>query len=289
VRGELETVATGDIGATTEWAAALEGVDAVVHLAARVHMTKETIEDPDAAYRRVNSAGTARLAGLAASAGVRRFVYLSSVKIHGEGRETPYREDDPPSPRDAYGISKWEAEQALRSYGNRLEPVVLRPPLVYGPGVRANFLQLLRLVRRQVPLPLASVRNRRSLVYVGNLADAVTACLTHPDAARQTFLVSDGEDVSTPDLVRRLAVALGRSARLFPFPPSVVRAAARLLGCQNATERLLGSLTVDSSRIRAALGWTCPYTMFQGLKITADWHIASGALGRRAASVAQHA
>ncbi|MBI5068809.1 MAG: SDR family oxidoreductase [Deltaproteobacteria bacterium] len=269
-----EVAVVGDVGSQTSWDAALEGIDCVVHLAARVHQMRDRAPDPLEAHREVNVRGTERLARAAASAGVRRLVYMSSVKVMGEGRPAPYREGDPPRPADAYGQSKWEAEQALARIGEEtgLQVVILRPPLVYGPGVRANFLRLMQLVHAGIPLPLGAVNNRRSLIFVGNLADAVVAAATHPAAAGETFFVSDGEDVSTSELLVRIGVALGRTARLLGVPAGLLRAVALLLGKGAAADRLLGSFAVDSGRLRERLGWTPPTSMAHGLAETARWH-----------------
>lgn len=262
------------IGPETEWGHLLAGVDTVFHLAARVHVMKEPGGDPLALYREVNVAGTARLARQAATAGVRRLVFLSSVKAHGEETREPYREDSPLAPRDPYGISKMEGEEALRRIEREagLEIVILRPPLVYGPGVKANFLALLRWVDRGWPLPLASTRNARSLIYVGNLVDALTRCGDDPRAAGKTYLVSDGEDVSTSGLVRSMAAALGRPPRLVPFPTGALTLAGRLTGRRATVERLVGSLRVDAARIRRELGWSPPWSLEEGLRQTAAWY-----------------
>ncbi|RNC68867.1 MAG: SDR family oxidoreductase [Desulfuromonadales bacterium] len=258
--------------ADDSWSAILSGVDTVVHLAARVHVMADESSDP-AAYRLANVAGTEHLAREAARAGVSRFIFLSSVKVNGEGRDTPYTEADEPAPLDPYGNSKWEAETTLRQVAAEagLEVVIIRPPLVYGPRVKANFLRLLQIVRQGMPLPFTGINNRRSLIYLGNLVDAIITCVSHPKAAGQTYLVSDGDDVSTPELVRRTGEALGRPARLFPFPPALMRLAGRLFGKAAAVERLLGSLAVDDSKIRRELGWKPPFTMKEGLKETAEW------------------
>lgn len=271
----VDTVQVESIGPDTGWSKALAGVDTVVHLAARVHVLNDTAADPLLAFRQVNVAGTKRLARVALTAGVRRFVYMSSVKANGEERPAPYTEKDKEAPLDPYGVSKWEAEQALHEIAARtgLEVVVLRPPLVYGPGVKANFLRLFEVVERGIPLPLASVNNRRSLIYLGNLVDAVVTCIAHPRAAGETYLVSDGEDVSSPELIRRVAAALGRPARLFPFPLRLMRLAGKLSGKSPVVERLLDSLTVDSGKIRRELGWNTSYTMAQGLMETAEWYL----------------
>ena len=269
----VEVVRIKSIGADTDWSDALSGVDAVVHLAARVHVMNDTATDPLSAFRLVNVAGTERLARMAATNGVKRFVYISSVKVNGEGCEKAFTEHDIPAPDDPYGISKWEAEQVLHKIANDtgLEVVILRPPLVYGPGVKANFLSLFKIVDRGIPLPLASINNHRSLIYLENFVDAITTCINHPEAAGQTYLVRDGEAVSTSELIRRVAAALGRPARLFLFSPSLMRFVGRLLGKSDAIERLVGSLTIDSSKIQRELGWKPPYTMEQGLKETAEW------------------
>jgi nucleoside-diphosphate-sugar epimerase len=268
----------GEIGPHTEWGPVLNGIDLVVHLAARVHVARETGPEPMAEYRRVNVEGTRRLAEAAAAAGVRRFIYLSSVKVHGEGAPKKYTEADLPGPEDDYGLSKWEAEQALREVGARtgMEWTVLRPPLVYGPGVGANFLRLMRAVAHRRPLPLGAVRNARSLVFVGNLVDALRLCLTHPGAANATFLVRDGEDLSTPELARRIARALGVAPVLFPVPVGWLRTLARLLGREHAIRRLVDSLQVDDALIRRRLAWHPPYEVDHGLRETAYWY---GTLG----------
>lgn len=266
-----DAVAIGDIGPETDWTAALDGIEAVIHLAARVHVMRETATDPLDQFRRVNVEGTRRLA-TAAAAGVRRFVFVSSVKVNGEETaERPFTEADIPLPEDPYGISKWEAEQILGGTASGMETVVLRPPLVYGPGVKGNFLSLLKLCNRGWPLPLGAIGNARSLIYVGNLADALVRAVDHPAAAGETFLVSDGEAVSVPELVRRIAAALDRPARLLPVPPGLLRAGAALIGRPGAAKRLLGSLVVDDQRIRKILAWQPPFTMVEGLRETAAW------------------
>ena len=258
---------------------ALGGVDCIVHLAARTHVLNDMAADPLREYRRINTEGTARLATAAARAGVRRFVFLSSIKVNGE--ETayrPYTEADEPQPEDAYGRTKWEAERALRAVHDHtgMEVVILRPPLVYGPGVKANFLKLMRLVARGMPLPLAALDNRRSMIHVGNLADAIRACVETPQAANRTYLASDGEDLSTPQLVRALAQALEVKARLVPVPRSVLDLAGRLLGRGDLVARLTRSLQVDSARLRTELRWQPPYTVAQGLAETAAWFRSVG-------------
>lgn len=270
-----QQVTIGDIGPGTDWRAALHGVDCVVHLAARTHVLDDLSDDPYAAYRHINVLGTAALAQQAAAAGVRRLIFLSSIKVNGEATtKDPYTEDDTPRPEDAYGVSKLEAEEALKRIGadTGLETVVLRPPLVYGPGVKGNLLRLLRLIERGIPLPLASIDNRRSLVGVANLADAIIAGIANPVAAGKTYLVSDGEDVSTPQLISRFAGAMGLTPRLLPCPPPLLNFGAALLGKRAVAGRLTGSLQVNSGRIRRELGWQPRYSLDQGLKSTAQWY-----------------
>ncbi len=270
-----DTVAVGDLGPDTDWRAALDGVQCVVHLAARTHVLRETAPDALAEYRRVNVEGTRALARQAARAGVRRLVFMSSIKVNGEATDTrPYTADDTPRPEDAYGLSKWETEQALAriTAETGLEIVVLRPPLVYGPGVKGNFLRLMNLVARRLPLPLASIANRRSLVYVGNLADAVVSAIDAPRAAGRTYLLADGQDVSTPDLVRAIAVALGVEPSLLPCPPALLRLGATLAGRRAEFSRLAGSLQADCSLARGELGWQPRTSLAQGLAETARWY-----------------
>ncbi len=259
-----------DMNAQTDWSGGLAGCDAVVHLAARVHVMNDVSRDPLALYRATNTDATLNLARQAAQAGVQRFVFVSSIKVNGEGRDAPYRETDAPAPEDAYAISKWEAEQGLRQIAleTGLEVVILRPPLVYGPGVKANFRRLMRTLEKGWPLPLGAICNRRSLLYLGNFVDAITLCVVHPAAAGQTFLLDDGRPVSTPELIRALADAMGRPARLPGVPVAVLKLAGVLLGKGPAVTRLAGSLHLDSSAIRSRLGWTPPYSLEAGLAAT---------------------
>jgi len=270
-----DDIIVGDIGQETDWQPALQGVDCVVHLAARTHVLQESAADPLTTYRRINVEATRRLAQQAAAAGVRRFVFLSSIKVNGESTgEHPFTANDAPQPLDAYGISKREAEDVLRQIGANtgMDIVILRPPLVYGPGVKGNFLRLLQAVARGTPLPLASIKNGRSLVYVGNLVDAIITCIDAPAAAGKTFLVSDGEDVSTPALVRKIAAALNTKPRLLPCPPALLHFGAALLGKRAAMMRLTGSLAVDSSALRQELHWQPRYSLDQGLNATGRWY-----------------
>lgn len=266
----VEPVVVGQINGTTDWSAALRDVDVVIHLAARVHVMKDVSVDPLAEFRKVNVRGTENLARQAASAGVKRLVYVSSIKVNGEASsgDEKFTEVDTPSPQDPYGVSKCEAEQSLYRVADEtvLEVVIVRPPLVYGLGVKGNFAQMLKVLAKGIPLPLASVRNQRSLVYVENLVDALITCATHPAAAGQTYLVSDGEDVSTPDLLRQLGAAMGHPACLFSCPSSLLKLAARLMGKSDQVDRLLDSLRVNSGKIRRELNWRPPYTLQEGLK-----------------------
>lgn len=253
--GEYET---GDIDANTDWSVALKDCETVIHLAGRVHVMNDRAEDSLAVYRAVNVFATENLALQAVRQGVRRFVFASSIKVNGEITwKAPFTALDTPAPQDAYGQSKLEAELALQQISREtgLEVVIIRPPLVYGPGVGANFLRLMRLVQKGIPLPLGVVRNLRSLVALDNLVDLLIACVGHPAAAGKTFLVSDDHDVSTPELVRMLATAMGRQARLLPVPVGCLRAGATLLGKSAAADRLLGSLQVDIRETRSVLGW----------------------------------
>jgi len=246
---------TGDLEPATDWSLALNGVSAVVHCAARVHVMHDTAAHPLTAFRAVNVEGTLNLARQGAAAGVKRFVFISSVKVNGEATLAgqPFTADDAPAPLDAYGVSKMEAEQGLRQIALQtgMEVVIIRPPRVYGPGVKANFAAMMRWLKRGVPLPLDAIHNQRSFVALDNLVDLIITCLTHPAAANQTFLVSDGEDVSTTELLRRMARAMGRPARLIPVPASWLKLAAALVGKQDVAQRLCGNLQVDISSVRS--------------------------------------
>ena len=262
----------GDISGATDWSMALKDCDVLIHLAARVHVMLDSVDDPLTEFRKVNTVGTEHLARSAAAKGVKRFVYVSSVKVNGEetiGNQS-YSEKSLPNPQDPYSISKWEAEQALQRVAEEtgLEVVIVRTPLVYGAGVKGNFAQMISVLKRGLPLPFASVRNKRSLIYVGNLVDALLLCATHQAAFGQTYLVSDGEDLSTSDLLHKLTVMIGKTSRLFPFPITLLKLAGYLTGNSKQLERLLGSLQVDSSKIRRELGWVPPYTVEEGLQST---------------------
>ncbi len=276
--GPPDQVAVGDVGDLPDWSAALDGIDAVIHLAARVHVMHETAEDALAANRRINTAATAHLAESAARLGVRRFVYVSSIKVNGEGAEPSrapvYTEASAPAPLDAYGISKWEAEQRLWEISARtgMEMAIIRPPLVYGAGVKANFLRLIRLADRGIPLPLGRVDNRRSMIYVENLADFIATCAAHPQAANQLFLIDDQEAVSTKSLVTMLARLLGKSAMLIPVPVAWMRLAAQLTGREATISRLVDSLVIDSSKASRLLGWKPPFAFEAGIRRTVTWY-----------------
>ena len=275
----FEWVALHDRSSEDETIHAFQGVQVVVHLAARVHMMADQASDPLQEFRRVNVGWTDRLARSAASQGVRRFVYLSSIKVNGEQTVVPFTEQDTPKPQDPYGVSKWEAEEALVQVSTQtgMETVVVRSPLVYGPGVRGNFLQLLNIFRRGIPLPLASIRNQRSFVYLENLVDALGRCIQDSRAVGRTYLVRDGEDLSTPELVRRLGDAMGSKVCLWPCPTSLLYWMGQVAGKRGMIDRLVGSLQVNSSKIQTELDWHPPFTVDAGLSETAVWFRAQRA------------
>ncbi len=268
----------GDLTCDSTWLQALAGVDTVVHAAARVHVMRETVSDPLAEFRRVNVDGTVNLALQSAAQGVRRFILISSIKVNGERTVpgVPFRADDVPAPHDPYGVSKLEAEMALRDVALRtgLEVVIVRPVLVYGPGVKANVAMMMRWLRSGVPLPFGAIENRRSMVSLGNLADLVMTCVTHRAAPGHTFLVSDGEDLSTTQLLRRMAMALGVTSRLVPLPSALLRMAARTLRRDDVARRLLDSLQVDIESTKLRLEWTPPIRVDEALAETAQDFIA---------------
>lgn len=272
----VECLVVGDLALDTDWSRALDGVDTVIHLAARAHVMLEETADPLAEFRRVNVEGTLNLARQAASAGVRRFIFVSSIGVNGNRTAfNSFSESDQPNPQEPYAVSKWEAEEGLKSLAaeSGIEVAIIRPPLVYGPNAPGNFGRLYRLVQRGLPLPLGAIRNRRSLVALDNLVDLIITCISHPAAANQTFLVSDGEDLSTPDLIRRLARALDRPARLFPVPTAVLMAGGALFGKREVAARLCGSLQVHITKARKALGWTPPVSVDEGLRRTAEHYL----------------
>jgi nucleoside-diphosphate-sugar epimerase len=274
----LEGISVGNLSGATDWRAALTGCDAVIHLAARVHVMQDKSKDPLAKFRIVNVDASVELARQAIEAGVKRFVYVSSVKVNGESTsDKPYTAFDPPGPEDAYGVSKLEAETALGAITSRsnLSLVVVRPPLVYGPGVGANFLRLIKLVRSGVPLPFGRLRNKRSMVSVRNLSDFLILCATDSAAAGQVFLVSDDSDASTPELVREIAKAFGKKPRLVPIPASLLKMGAKLLGVPAAANRLLGSLQVDIGHTKRTLSWKPVETRQQAIAATVRHFLAS--------------
>lgn len=275
---QMDVVTVGEIGAATAWRAALAGVDAVVHLASRVHVMRETEPDPLRAFRSVNTEGSVALARAAAVAGVKRFIYLSTVKVLGERTEgEPFSDASIPHPIDPYAISKQEAETALFHIGSEtgMGVTVLRPPLVYGVGVKGNFLRLLAWVRAGYPLPLGALHNQRSLLYLGNLVDATVTLLARPVEPGRAYVLRDGEDVSTPELIRRLARQMDVPARLLPIPAWGLHLAGRITGRGEAVRRLTDSLAVEDMRFRRELGWVPRYTVEQGLNETVNWYLAT--------------
>ena len=270
VPGAMRTVCVDTPWHSADFGIALAGVSVVVHLAARVHVMDDSASDPVAAFSRVNVDATLNLARQAAAAGVRRFVFLSSVKVHGEltTPDHPFSESDIPMPADPYGQSKHAAEVALRLLGAQtgMEIVIIRPPLIYGPGVKANFLALVSAVRKGWPLPFGLIRNRRSVLAVDNLTDFIRVCISHEQAANQTFLVSDADDVSTADLVRAIARAAGVRARLLPVPVPLLLSVASLAGKRAEAQRVCGNLQISSTLARERLGWTPPVDLHEGLR-----------------------
>lgn len=261
-------VLVGDIGPETQWANALVNVDSVVHLAARAHVVHDVCDDPLAEFRKINTSGTLALARQAAAAGVKRFVFVSSIGVNGIQNERPFTEDDIPNPVGPYAVSKMEAEKGLRQLADEtgMEVVIIRPPLVYGPNAPGNFGRLLRAVDKGIPLPLGAICNRRSLVALDNLVDLIITCIEHPAAANQTFLAGDGEDLSTTELLHRMAKAMMRPSRLIPVPVKLLEFVATLLGRRDVTQRLCGSLQVDISKTRDLLGWKPVLTVDEALK-----------------------
>lgn len=270
-------IVVGEIGPDTDWSMALQGIETIVHAAGRAHMLRDRAVDPLAEYRAVNVAGTVRLASQAASVGVKKFVYLSSIKVNGNrtSLDRGFSAEDRPAAEDPYGQSKMEAEQSLLELakGTSIDVAIVRPPLVYGPGVRANFLRMLRAVHHRVPLPLASVHNRRSMVSVWNLCDFLTRLIGGEAPANRIWMVSDDEDLSTPELLRRIGTALGVSPRLFPCPPGLIRLAGTLLGRGEEAARVCESLRVDIDDTKSLLGWRPPVSVDEGLRRTAEWYL----------------
>ena len=271
----VQPTLVGDLLPTTSWRGALQGVETLVHCAARVHVMSDASADPVAEFRYVNVESTVNLARQSAAAGAKRFVFVSSIKVNGEFTQagSVFTAGDAPAPQDPYGVSKYEAEQALRQIAAEtgMEVVIIRPPLVYGPGVKANFASMMRWLARGIPLPLAAVTdNRRSLVALDNLVDLIVTCLHHPAAANQTFLAGDGEDLSTADLLRRMGLAMGHPARLLNVPPAMLKLGAAIVNKQDIYQRLCGSLQLDISKTKQLLGWAPPVAVDEGLRRAAE-------------------
>lgn len=269
----IEAMQVAAMTAHTDWGAAVEKAEVVIHAAARAHIMNDQSEDSLGEFRTVNVEGTMNLAREAACAGVKRFIFLSSIKVNGESTSLgkPYTAGDNPAPVDSYGFSKMEAEQGLRALSAEtgMEVVLIRPVLVYGPGVKANFRSMMEWLAKGVPLPFGAIHNRRSLVALDNLVDLIVTCIDHPAAANQTFLVSDGEDLSTTDLLRWMGEALGKPARLVPVPAWVLNAGAAMLGKRAVARRLCGSLQVDIGKTRELLDWAPPVSVYEALRETA--------------------
>jgi nucleoside-diphosphate-sugar epimerase len=258
----------------TNWMAALQGIDAVIHTAARVHVMSDDSQNPLLAYRSVNVLGTLNLARQAAEAGVRRFIFISSIKVNGESTalDQPFTTDQIPAPNDPYGVSKYEAEIGLKVIAEEtgMEVVIIRSPLVYGPGVKANFLWIMNWLRRGIPLPFGGItKNRRSFIFLDNLVDMIITCITHPEAANQTFMVSDNEDLSTAELLNRMALALGRPPKLIRVPVALITLGAKLLGRADIAQRVCGSLQIDIKKTKDLLSWSPPVSVDEGLRQTA--------------------
>nr|WP_294841048.1 SDR family oxidoreductase [uncultured Methylotenera sp.] len=270
---EVELVCINDINGDTDWSTGLKDIEVVIHLAARVHVMQEKSIDPLSEFRKVNVDGTLNLARQAVKAGVKRFVFVSSIKVNGELTQSdkPFTASDIPSPQDAYGISKYEAEQELLKLADEtgMEVVIIRPPLVYGEGVKANFASMMHAVKRGIPLPLGAIHNKRSFVYIGNLVSLIVRCIDHHAAANQVFLVSDGEDLSTTELLRACATALGVKARLLSIPQRLLELIATILGKRDVAQRLCGNLQVDITKAHTMLGWIPPISVVDGLRATA--------------------
>lgn len=275
ISGKMECINVGDIDEHTDWNSALRNIDTVIHLASRVHKEAESYATSLSENKRINTEGTRRLATMAAKCNIRRFIFLSSIKVNGQitGRN-PFTEESLPAPQDSYALSKWEAERILKRIGSEtgLEVVVIRPPLVYGPGVKANFFRLMKFVEKGIPIPLGNINNKRSLIFLGNLVDAIVSCMNHPKAAGETLLVSDGKDVSTYELIKIIAAAMDKRSFILPCPPRLIKYIGRLTGCSEEISRLTDSLVVDSSRIQSTLDWIQPYTLEEGMRETVKWY-----------------
>ena len=272
----VQQIVVDDLSFDTKCCDALNEIDTVIHLAARVHVMRDSSIDPLDEFRKINTLATLNLARQAATKGVRRFIYLSSVKVNGENTTSrPFVADEGNFPNDPYGISKYEAEKGLReiSEKTKMEFTIIRPPLVYGPGVKGNFLSMLAWLQKGVPLPLGAIQNQRSLVYIDNLIDLIITCIDHPAAANQTFLVSDGEDLSTTELLYRMGIAINRPARLLSIMPKILKVGAGLVGKQDIAQRLLGSLQLDIHKTKSLLSWSPKVSVDEGLYKTAKWYL----------------
>jgi nucleoside-diphosphate-sugar epimerase len=268
---QIEVVENMDASSNTNWTDALRDIDVVVHLFARVHVMDDKVADPLLEFRNINVNATIALAKTAAKLGIKRFIFLSSVKVNGELTfNKPFSEFDLPHPQDAYAISKWEAEEALKkiSKDTGMEVVIIRSPLVYGPNVKANFLKMMQYIKRGIPLPLGAIQNKRSLISIDNLVDFIAITISHLKAAHQTFLISDDEDISTTDLLRRIGKHIGKPARLIPLHPKILSFLFKISGRQDFCDRLLGSLEVDITKAKKLLAWSPPKTLDEGLRAT---------------------
>jgi nucleoside-diphosphate-sugar epimerase len=274
-----QSTVIGDFLPDTDWSKAIHGIDVVIHLAARVHIMRDSDSDPQAAFYSTNTGGTLNLAAQSASSGVRRFIYLSSIKVNGEQtlKGSPFTVDDIKIPDDPYGLSKFEAEVGLRELAKNtdMEVVIIRPPLVYGEGVKGNFLSMLRLIDKGVPLPFGVISNKRSLIGINNLVDLIYTCIDHSKAANKTFLASDGEDLSTTELFQRLGLALGKPNKLLPVPQFLLEAGLTLMGKKAIAQRLCGFLQVDISNTNELLGWEPPFSVDEELQKTAQAFLSS--------------
>jgi|APSaa5957512535_1039671.scaffolds.fasta_scaffold12232_2 nucleoside-diphosphate-sugar epimerase len=267
------------ISATTDWNYALQGIDCIIHTAARVHIMSDTANDPREEFREINTKGTLNLARQASESDVKRFVYISSIKVNGESTQLdmPFIEDNKFVPTDPYALSKYEAELGLLELAKKtqMEVVIIRPPLVYGPGVKANFQSMMKWLYKGVPLPFGSIHNKRSLVALDNLVNFIITCIDHPAAANQVFLVSDGEDLSTTQLLSRVAIALGKKPRLLPVNQQMLELGLKLVSKKDLAQRLCSSLQVDISKAEKLLNWTPPVSVDEGLRKTAEHFLES--------------
>ena len=272
---EPDSFAVGELGEQTDWSAALEGVEVIVHAAARVHVLHEVVDDPVSEFLGVNVKATQHLARSAAKAGVKRLVFISSIGVLGNYSEAPFSESDQPNPSNIYSMSKWEAEQALRRIADEMEldVVIIRPPLVYGPGVKANFLRLMEHVHQRHPMPFRMIHNARDFVSISNLCHFIEQVMEHPQAANQTYLICDGQAVSTPELISRLATLMGTSARLLPVPDSMLHLGAKLLSKERFYHSVCSSLRIDTRKAREELDWKPAESLQQGLEQTVQWFL----------------